>query len=316
MHGQPAIATAVSKHLIATADQTDTKRIEVIFLDNTFTLALENLPAYANNIKNRYQAYQQQTHNIKTVLSHPADLIMMLIDNLTKEKSLNTGLTFHIESNLPIGCGMGASAALIVACQTALCDLLSIDLSNADRFTIAQTVEHYQHGKSSGLDVQLALNGGTLEIQGQHKTPFTYHCNTLFAVETGQPQSATGECVHHVTQRFQQDTKLWQAFAECTKTMKSALIKEDFQLLTCAMRENHQLLTKIGVVPQKVQRFISDIESAGQAAKISGAGSIKGEHGGMVIVACEQPNLLKTLCERYQFPFFKIHKESRGAHCL
>ena len=63
-----------------------------------------------------------------------------------------------------------------------------------------------------------------------------------------------------------------------------------------AIKTNHQLLQQIGVVPAQVCEFISGIEAHGGAAKICGAGSVVGDHGGLVFVSGLEQALIEKLC--------------------
>lgn len=67
-------------------------------------------------------------------------------------RSLNQlGGYFHLHSTIPVGAGMGASAALCVAMSRWFCAQNMIELSQCNDF--AKELEHLFHGKSSGLDV-------------------------------------------------------------------------------------------------------------------------------------------------------------------
>ena len=69
--------------------------------------------------------------------------------------------------------------------------------------------------------------------------------------------------------------------------MRAALAGSSEQELIAAVRENHRLLVGIGVVPESVQHLVSEIEAQGGAAKICGAGSIRGDSAGIVWVVGE-----------------------------
>ena len=60
------------------------------------------------------------------------------------------GGIIHFQSQIPVGQGMGASAALCLAIARCVCTLLQkLD----DIFTLAKTLEHHFHHQSSGLDI-------------------------------------------------------------------------------------------------------------------------------------------------------------------
>ena len=93
-----------------------------------------------------------------------------------------------------------------------------------------------------------------------------------------------------------------------------ALIANNRREIRDVVRENHKLLTNIGVVPEKVQSFVRDIEAAGYAAKVCGAGAVAGDAGGMVLVfADRQPN---DLCKTYGFEALTIHGDPLGVRLV
>ena len=88
---------------------------------------------------------------------------------------------------------------------------------------------------------------------------------------------------------------------------------KDFQTL---IQANHRLLVAIGVVPLKIERFISTIEESGGAAKICGAGAVSGNHAGVVLVVMEDVSRLKEICAAFRFDILPVSIETRGVHVV
>jgi len=82
--------------------------------------------------------------------------------------------------------------------------------------------------------------------------------------------------------------------------MEDALRKEDSALLWTSIRENHRLLSDIGVVPHRVQHLIAEIENVGGAAKICGAGSVSGDHAGVVWVYGNSLDMYQQIASAHQ----------------
>jgi mevalonate kinase len=80
------------------------------------------------------------------------------------------------------------------------------------------------------------------------------------------------------------------------------------------IRENHRLLVQIGVVPEKVQRFISAVEARGGAAKICGAGAISGNAGGTLLLLAEE--LPQGLCEQYGYAADPVRGDPLGTRMV
>ncbi|WP_413561189.1 mevalonate kinase [Bdellovibrio sp. HCB209] len=70
--------------------------------------------------------------------------------------------TLRMESSLPVGAGMGASAALCVALTRWLGHLGYVQES--EYFDFARSLEDLFHGESSGIDISVALSGEGLRF--------------------------------------------------------------------------------------------------------------------------------------------------------
>jgi mevalonate kinase len=106
--------------------------------------------------------------------------------------------TLTIESTIPVGAGLGSSAALCVAMARWLSGPMGIEGESA-LYELACELEHRFHGRSSGVDVAVALAGKPISfVQGQgyrvlgiRKLPrFTFHDCGL--------RARTSECVYRV----------------------------------------------------------------------------------------------------------------------
>ena len=89
--------------------------------------------------------------------------------------------------------------------------------------------------------------------------------------------------------------------------------KNDINIISL-IRENHKLLNKIGVVPQNICNFINEIEVDGGAAKICGAGSIKGDSAGAIIVFSEK--MPDKLCNKYGFKVSSVRGDPLGTRLI
>ena len=135
----------------------------------------------------------------------------------------------------------------------------------------------------------------------------------MYLVQTGTPQTTTGECVSRVREQHA-NSPIWNDFEAVTNAMENALVTNNRRDIRDAVRENHQLLTRIGVVPEKVQSFIRDVEAAGFAAKVCGAGAVAGDAGGMVLVFAARPPT--ALCKTYGFEALTIHGDPLGVRLV
>lgn len=295
----------------------------------TFSLTLTDLQLTAqctqeawrdqvDAVQQRFQAFRQNQLSIKAVLTTPEQLIWMTLATFDQHHPLKTGhWGIRIHSEAPMGRGLGSSAAVIVSTLAALFDAHQLPQDDDKLLEMAQQIEHYQHGRSSGIDPATLLHPGLLRFTLGEKPHPLDHSGfgqlNAWLIDTGAPQSSTGECVAAV-RPFADDAALWQDFADVSAQIEQAWLAQDETGLKAAINRNHQLLCQIGVVPAKVADFIEHLKSQYQAAaKICGAGSVSGDHAGIVLCLSQQPP--KQLCEQYGYRYFAMQPDSRGIHC-
>ena len=279
VHGVPATAIAVKRHIHALLleDDSGVLRWKDPFSGQLISYTQTQLQQRSELLALRYDSWQQGHLAINAILPTPADLLVYSVAQALQGKDLPGGdLTWR--SNVPVGAGMGSSAAFIAT----LIRLFSPSVLSAE--ALMQQVhfcERLQHGKGSYIDAAAVSFGGCVEVQGEHITPLAAQSlgSDWYWIYTGSPLSGTGECVDRVRQQFSH-SEIWQAFAAIASQWHAATSAGRSALL----RENHRLLCRLGVVPGAVQRLIQQIEELGGAAKISGAGSIRGEAAGLVLV--------------------------------
>jgi mevalonate kinase len=135
----------------------------------------------------------------------------------------------------------------------------------------------------------------------------------MHLVHTGVPDTTTGECVARVRQQFG-DSRIWDEFEAQVNSMEKALAENDLEHIQQNIRDNQRLLTRIGVVPEKVQNFISELEKEGSAGKVCGAGAVGGDKGGIVLVASDKAPT--EICRKYGFELMSVRGEPLGARIV
>ena len=318
VHGAPALAMAVNRYAVATVSHEHLPQIlfELADLAHRSHLSFSGLVELKNRIKEKYHRFIRGEYTIKQVLHKPFELAQVAIGVITEAMnvSLPHGVKIHVQSDIPIGCGMGSSAATIVSVMQAVSHYLKMPMQQDELYRFALETENMQHGQSSGLDLQLSMRGGCVYMHEQRLEARPVPAFPLYFVNTGAPLSSTGECVNHTSQILRMDTTLLNEFANVTNAMDAALQRQSQSAMQVVVRNNHRLLTQVGVVPEKVQQFIADIENEAGAAKICGAGSIDGDHGGMVMVLIDDTYPLQALVDQFGFTLLPVAGESRGVY--
>ncbi|MBN1464305.1 mevalonate kinase [candidate division KSB1 bacterium] len=317
VYGKPALVLAVDRfaQAIITSNSDPRVHFELIDLHESSSVSVEALQELKARLLRDYQLFLNGELNIRQVLVQPfhlfAFLFISFIDSVPLK--LDGGIHISLSADIPIGCGMGSSAATLLALLKGLTGFFKIDFKSDDYFAQGVEAEKLQHGRPSGVDPYIALHGGFVRFQNREAERLPVPDVPIHLVHSGRPSSTTGECVEHVARHFA-DAVIWDDFEFVTLEMQRALLKSDVPEVQRWVRENNKLLTTIGVVPRRVGDFIHNIEVAGGAAKIAGAGSVRGNAAGMVTVFAEQKP--QALADRFGFELLNVKGESCGARIV
>ncbi len=294
VYGAPAIAVNIPLFITGKIQSSD--QIAVTFQKQTKIFLQHELLEQYRSLNQKYEAFLNGHFKITAVLTSEWDLIVYLLGlwlTLYPEKN-HFHLTIALEQ-FPLGCGLGGSAAIITLVLKSLSSFFLQKFDTAFWFKFAQQAENLQHGKSSGLDLWVSFHEKACWFQNHQFKSFTYQPDFTM-INTGKPQSSTGECVTAVAQTLK---RYLPQFTRTTTALYNALLKHT--VFNQLISQNHQLLVALGVVPEKIQQFISTVETLGGYGKITGAGSLKGEAGGIVIVWNVPQKLLIPLVQNFGY---------------
>ncbi len=185
------------------------------------------------------------------------------------------------DAQIPPGAGLGSSAALAVAVTRAL---LVHDQRKADRAVVARAAEASEtlmHGKSSGVDVALAIAGGVgVFRKATGLRSFKSPPLRVLVGPSGSPRSTAAMVgrVAHETHEIVDDARL-RELGGLTDTGTTALLAKDLASLGTAMNRAHEILAGLGVSTEQLDALCAAARTAGaHGAKLTGAGG-----GGAVI---------------------------------
>ncbi len=317
VYGKPSVAMAIDRSVTATVEDSDDGQISFELPDinerDSFTLLA--LQDFKRRTANNYRLFLDGKLGIRDVLHKPVDLFkfgfITLLDGM--HRKLDSGIVIKLKSNLPVGSGMGSSAAAVLSELRALGHYLRVDFKPEWVYEFSMEAEKLQHGHPSGVDSYISLYGGCAAFENGEAHAVPLPRMQMYLVETGAPDATTGECVVQVKEQFEND-RIWNDFEDVTREVESAVRQNNDALMRSLLRENHRLLCRIGVVPQKVQRFVQDVEAAGGAAKICGAGSVRGENGGAVLVLADF--MPRTLAEKYAYTVSPVRGDPLGTRIV
>lgn len=310
LHGAPAIATAVNRfchiQIVSHPSRQPGLSLHTPSWEQAMSLDLKAM----NQIHQAWTLQERKPQTKMAVKEFISLTVSIFLERF--QQSLTEHLCVNIQSDIPIGSGLGSSAACICSLLSALAKHFGREIDPASLLAVAIQCENFQHGQSSGLDIKASLMGGCRYYhEGNH---VLLPLNTpLYLIYTGQPISNTAECTRLTQKLLSNDHHLLDAFTQITKSLRDELLtpKPKTDVIHELVAHNHQLLSRLGVVSQKVNAMITEIENAGGAAKISGAGSIRGDASGMVW-CLGNPLALQAIAAQYEYPFFILNPCEQG----
>ncbi len=193
---------------------------------------------------------------------------------------------FDIESTIPVGAGMGASAALCVGVGRWFewKKLVSAD----ELLEFCRQLENLFHGESSGLDIAVALYGRCLKyVRGGERTPVEFKWKPNWYVSYSGKRGVTSECIQKVKQLSDANPKFALSIDE---QMKQAAQKAEHALmapesetsldeLAVAINQARGCFTEWGLADGEMGRHLEELVKSGAlAVKPTGSGD-----GGFVL---------------------------------
>ena len=315
VQGAPCLVVAIDRYTTTTvtAENKPHLRFHLPDIQHVGETTFDKLGKAKNRLQDAYGKFSRGERGIRDVLQKPFELLHYTASH-TLEKldpKRERGFEVSTQSTLPIGCGMGSSASSVVSTNYAITHYLGKAVDSKLQYELSLAAENMQHGQSSGVDLHIAIYGGCHLFQQGQSDARPCPTQPFYIVNTGKPESNTGECVSVTSQHFAQEESLLDAFSDVTYQVDQALQNQDDAALITAVKANHALLVQIGVVPKAIAAFIAAVEHAGGAGKTCGAGAVKGEHAGCVWLLGDK-TMLARLAEQHGYTLETLHAEANG----
>ena len=258
VYGLPAMASAIGDSTEAIVEIEEGKGYELI----------DNRPEVPGYKKKKFDEQKISINNV---------LIFMGVD-LEKEK-----LKITLGGKLTCASGVGASAASCVALARAVNDAYQMGWNDTQINEAAYEGEKGYHGTPSGIDNTASTFGGLVYfVKNLHGGP-----NTMETIKLSKPvdmviassgmTANTSVVVADVREKKEENPK-W--FEEIVKEYKSvakdgrhALELMNLEQVGKLMNKNHELLQKITVSNEKLDKMVKIARDAGAlGAKVTGTG--------------------------------------------
>lgn len=220
---------------------------------------------------------------------------------------------WHITGQLPIGAGLGSSAAIAHALFKVLAKKNALSLTQNEYIKLVQLSEQFAHGRPSGLDAVGSVVGGLLrfqkinqELQHQPIPNIAFKKLPFFLINSGTPQESSKEMIEFVAQRAQSpryQTTL-QTIGNLTETLLADLNQNRFE--PEILSANQAYLLELGIVSPPATNLIQKIRNHQGYAKITGAGGLTGGSG-MIVAFHQDPEKFAALCQKQEWSYYQTN---------
>ena len=312
VYGRPAVVAAIGLRLRATLRELAPGDPLILALPDLSAEAETTWPEvfeYAREVRGRWRAYAESPsrESFRQLRSDdPAHLVKVALGEGLRAAGPgfpgpSRGARIEISSAIPVGSGFGSSAALAAAVLAVLEAWQGREISTSRLQGAALEIEPRSHGFPSGVDTTTVLAGGILfversgeelEANAVEALPGMLRRFALF--DSGPPGEPTGSVVAEVRTLKEQAPHrvdgLLELMAGATLEFRRSLSETEADPGPApSIKSFQRCLEDLGVVPREVQERVRQVEAAGGAAKISGAGSLSGPGAGSLLVYHPDP---------------------------
>lgn len=283
VYGKPAIALAVDKQAHFTIHERNDSLINAKILGMGIEAQLD--------LKDPASKKEFQRGILKYVLKS-----LEIILNEHNIQPTN-GLDMILDIEMPIGSGLGSSAAVTVATLTALDSYFETEYSKEDIAARAHRVELEVQGAASPIDTTLSTFGGAIYLSTSRKTEkLNIGWELPLVVGYTPREHTTAYMVKEVRKSMEKYpgviNNIFKSIEQVTEEARKAIIEKNKKKLVDLININQGLLDALGISNASLSNMVYSAREAGAlGSKITGAG------GGGSILAYSPGKIEEVLSE-------------------
>jgi len=266
VHGTMAILGAINKRVTVISDKNETQNISI-----KSSLGENSIPI------------SESVENVDSMFKP----FFFIAKKIINENNFSNGIDIDIQSDIPIGAGLGSSSACCVAAAASISNLFS-ELEKNQILNIAIEAERTIFPNTSGADCTVSVFGGIIGYQKDsgYKIIETDHEFDFIVVNSKKPHS-TSIVVDRVNKFKSSNEKIFRELCEeetrLIDKVTDSLQTFDLETIGKCMSQNQIFLEQLGVSNDQLLEIIKLIEKETFGAKITGAGD-----GGCIIALTDK----------------------------
>ena len=271
VYGVKAILCAINKRVTVTAEKIKEEKI---------------------SIKSDIGDLELELNKPISEINSPLKPFYYLANKIIRNQS--TGIEIKIESDIPLGAGLGSSSACCVAGAAAISKLFS-EKTKEEILELAIEAEKTIFENTSGADCTVCTYGGIIEYEKEKgfikiKSEPNFHliiANSNIKHSTESIVSKVKQFKNEDTERF---SKLCNDESKLIEDVLQLLKENNIQKLGQKVVQNQKYLETLGISNEKLKDMIKIGQESSFGTKITGAGD-----GGCVFSLTDESNLENTI---------------------
>ena len=290
VHGNRAILGAIDKYATVTSEKTNT---ENILISSSLGQASIQKDQDVDKVEKKFRPF---FYIAKQVIS---------------KNNFNKGISIKIESDIPIGAGLGSSSACCVAATASILNLFDKS-DEKEILELSIQAEKTIFTNSSGADCTVSVHGGIIQYQkekGFSKIDIENELN--FLIIDSEQVHATDKVVEQVKKFKEENSNVFSELCSeeerlITKALDS-MKNNDLETIGKCMAQNQMYLEQIGVSNDTLLSITKEIEKITFGAKITGAGD-----GGCIIALTKKDNDLSEYVNTTKYQTHQVSIQKTG----
>jgi len=269
VHGTKAILAAIDKRVTVTSTFTENKTIKVDSQLGTIEVPISS--SY-EEVKSEFRPF------------------VYLANKIINSEQNVSGLEITIDSDIPIGVGLGSSSACCVAATASISELFN-ELSSEEILKISIEAEKTIFPDTSGADCTVCTYGGMIEYPSVEKIDNAFDLNLLIA--NSMIPHNTKNSVENVNKFKENDEERFSQLCDLENGLIDEVIvamkNNDVTTFGLKMSENQKYHEENQISNDTLHDMISSLKEISLGTKITGAGD-----GGCIIALVKDENMDKV----------------------
>jgi len=275
VYGVKAILCSINKRVTVTAEKTSERKI---------------------SINSKIGKLDLDPNKLISEINSPLKPFYYLANKAIENK--DTGIHIQIDSEIPLGAGLGSSSACCVAGAAAIFKLFG-NISREEVLKLAIEAERTIFENTSGADCTVCTYGGIMEYdKNKGFKKIEHEPNFQLVIINSNMEHSTQSMVSKVKEfenkNKEEFSKLSNLESKLVEDVLKLVKENKIQEIGQKMNQNQEYLENIGISNKELTKMIKIGQESSFGAKITGSG------GGGCIFALTNESNLQTILKKFK----------------